>query len=74
MCMQAPSLAGVARAQVCVHGAFRKDDKPDRADLACILRAGGAALLPLAEALAQGADLALLQPGCAASDPQASAA
>ena len=60
--------------QVCVHGTFRKGDKPDSDDLKSILRAGGAHLVPLAEAAAQGADLAVLQPGRAGSDPQARAA
>lgn len=53
-----------------MQASFTKGCKPERAELVSILRAGGATVLTLAQALAQGADLAILQPGKQRSDPQ----
>lgn len=58
------------RAQACIVGAFKKGALPSREDLGCILRAGGAHTLPVAEALSSGADLAIIAPGRPRSDPQ----
>lgn len=55
---------------MCVQASFSKGYKPERAELASILRAGGATVLTHAQALTQGADLAVLLPGKPRSDPQ----
>jgi hypothetical protein len=54
--------------QVVVYGTFKKDSKPDRQDITSILKAGGAVLLSLAEALAHGADLAIMRADLPSSD------
>ena len=58
------------RVQVCVQASFSKGYKPERAELVSILRAGGATVLTVAQALAQGADLAILLPSKPCTDPQ----
>lgn len=57
--------------QVALHGRFGRGAKPSREDVAAILEAGGAAVVPVAQALAAGADLAITRPDCPRSDPKA---
>lgn len=54
-----------------LHGRFGRGAKPTREDVAAILEAGGAAIVPVAQALAAGADLAITRPDCPRSDPKA---
>ncbi|CAL8467043.1 g6579 [Coccomyxa elongata] len=51
--------------RVLVHGTFKTNVKPNRKDIASILAAGGATQLSMQEAVAQGADLAIMPPGTA---------
>lgn len=58
--------------QVLVHGTFKTNVKPNRKDITSILAAGGATLLSMQEAVAQGVDLAIMPPGTAKTVPRAS--
>ena len=57
-------------AQVALHGMFGRGAKPSREDVAAVLEAGGATLVPVAQALAAGADLAVTHADCPSSDPK----
>lgn len=46
-----------------MHGTFKTNVKPNRKDITSILSAGGATLLSSQEAVAQGADLAIVPDG-----------
>ena len=50
---------------------FGRGVKPTREDVAAILEAGGAAVVPVAQAIAAGADLAITRSDCLRSDPKA---
>ncbi len=58
-------------AQVTVHGTFGRYARPSREETAAVLEAGGAKLVPVADALAAGADLAITRADCPRSDPKA---
>jgi hypothetical protein len=58
-------------AQVTVHGTFGRYARPSREETAAVLEAGGAKLVPVADALAAGADLAITRANCPRSDPKA---
>ena len=55
-----------------MHGTFKANVKPNRKDIASILAAGGATLLSMQEAVAQGGDLAIMPPGTAKAVHKAS--
>ena len=61
--MDLKCLTEAMAAQVLVHGTFKTNVKPNRKDITSILSAGGATLLSLQEAVAQGADLAIVPEG-----------
>ncbi|KAK9840981.1 hypothetical protein WJX81_003698 [Elliptochloris bilobata] len=56
--------------RVALHGRFGRNAKPSREDVAAMLEAGGAAVVPVAQALASGADLAITRADCPRSDPK----